>query len=182
MTTKYAATGQTQEVTGTVAIRKPDKFRVNYEKPQVQTFVSNGKSLWVYTPSLNQVIKQDIKKANLDTHFYIEFETSIDYYARRSKNTLTENESDYIIKMKPKSEETGYEEIVAKIDKKTLALISMTMKYEGIEVEVKFTDIKGYNSDDVGKQTELKLSSFEFKVPEGAEEIEASNMIEGMGQ
>lgn len=182
MTTKYAGTGQVNEVTGSVAIRKPDKFRVKYVKPQEQVFVSNGKTLWVYTPALNQVIKQDIKKANLDTHFYIEFETSIDYYAKQSKNVLSETDTQYVITMKPKSEETGYEEITAKVDKKTLTLVSMTMKYEGMEVEVKFTDITGFTIDEVGKQAELKNAAFEFKVPEGAEEIEASNMIEGLGQ
>jgi hypothetical protein len=56
--TKYTDANTSQIVKGTAFILKPDKFRVRYSEPADQTLISDGKLMWVYTPVLNQVIKQ----------------------------------------------------------------------------------------------------------------------------
>jgi len=40
---------------GTVWLKKPGKLRWEFRKPTAQTIVSDGKSLWIYTPELGQV-------------------------------------------------------------------------------------------------------------------------------
>src|ERR671936_3741 len=40
---------------GTVYLKKGGKLRWEYKQPTPQEIVSDGKKLWVYTPSLNQV-------------------------------------------------------------------------------------------------------------------------------
>ena len=40
---------------GTLAVKKGGKLRWEFSEPTPQEIVSDGKTLWVYTPSLNQV-------------------------------------------------------------------------------------------------------------------------------
>jgi outer membrane lipoprotein carrier protein len=47
--------GQTIKAEGTVYLKKGGKMRWEYKTPSPQQIVSDGKSLWVYTPELNQV-------------------------------------------------------------------------------------------------------------------------------
>ena len=48
---------------GTVYLKKGGKMRWDYKSPSPQQIVSDGISLWVYTPELNQVNKGDAPKA-----------------------------------------------------------------------------------------------------------------------
>ena len=47
--------GQTIPAEGTVFLKRPGKMRWEYRTPSPQQIVSDGQSLWVYTPDLNQV-------------------------------------------------------------------------------------------------------------------------------
>ena len=47
--------GQTIKAEGTVYLKRPGKMRWEYRAPSPQQIVSDGQSLWVYTPDLNQV-------------------------------------------------------------------------------------------------------------------------------
>ncbi|MES1189614.1 MAG: outer membrane lipoprotein chaperone LolA [Steroidobacter sp.] len=44
-----------EKSTGKLAIRRPGKFRWDYDKPNAQTIVCDGKRIWVYDPELQQV-------------------------------------------------------------------------------------------------------------------------------
>jgi outer membrane lipoprotein carrier protein len=46
---------QTIPATGSVYLKKGGKLRWEYTQPTPQEIVSDGKTLWVYTPALNQV-------------------------------------------------------------------------------------------------------------------------------
>ncbi|MBI1845370.1 MAG: outer membrane lipoprotein carrier protein LolA [Candidatus Rokubacteria bacterium] len=46
---------QTIPAQGTVYLKKGGKLRWEYSEPSKQEIVSDGKTIWVYTPSLNQV-------------------------------------------------------------------------------------------------------------------------------
>lgn len=55
--------GQDIKAEGTVLLKKGGKMRWDYKSPSPQQIVSDGISLWVYTPELNQVNKGDAPKA-----------------------------------------------------------------------------------------------------------------------
>ena len=55
--------GQDIKAEGTVLLKKGGKMRWDYKSPSPQQIVSDGSSLWVYTPELNQVNKGDAPKA-----------------------------------------------------------------------------------------------------------------------
>lgn len=46
---------QTIQAAGTVYVKKGGKLRWEYREPTIQEIVSDGKTLWVYTPQLQQV-------------------------------------------------------------------------------------------------------------------------------
>jgi len=40
---------KTQDVTGTMQLQKPNKFRWDYHKPYVQQIVGDGEKIWILT-------------------------------------------------------------------------------------------------------------------------------------
>ena len=55
--------GQDIKAEGAVYLKKGGKMRWEYKSPSPQQIVSDGRSLWVYTPELNQVNKGNAPKA-----------------------------------------------------------------------------------------------------------------------
>ena len=53
--------GRTTRSTGRLSLRKPGQIRAEYTTPETQLVVSNGESLWIYTPRLKQVIVSQLK-------------------------------------------------------------------------------------------------------------------------
>jgi outer membrane lipoprotein carrier protein len=51
-----------QEVTGTMQLQRPGKFRWDYNKPYVQVIVGDGKKVWLYDPDLSQVTVRSLDK------------------------------------------------------------------------------------------------------------------------
>ncbi len=58
-----AAGGQTIESKGRVWFRRPGKMRWEYETPDAQTIVADGKHLWVYHPADGQVLRSPLVDA-----------------------------------------------------------------------------------------------------------------------
>jgi outer membrane lipoprotein carrier protein len=54
---------KTQDVTGTMQLQKPGKFRWDYNKPFVQQIVGDGQKIWLYDPDLSQVTVRSLTKA-----------------------------------------------------------------------------------------------------------------------
>lgn len=52
-----------QEVTGTMRLQRPGKFRWDYNKPYVQVIVGDGARVWLYDPELSQVTVRSLDKA-----------------------------------------------------------------------------------------------------------------------
>ena len=55
--------GQDVKAQGTVFLKKGGRLRWEYKTPSPQQIVSDGKTLWVYTPELNQVNQGSAPKA-----------------------------------------------------------------------------------------------------------------------
>ena len=58
----YTGPGQPRRMeSGTLLLRKPGRMRWDYTSPEGKLFVSDGKFLWLYTPSNRQVEKMKIE-------------------------------------------------------------------------------------------------------------------------
>lgn len=55
-TASIKVTGEEQVMKGKASFRRPDHFRVEHAAPSALTAVSDGKTLWLYNPSRNQVM------------------------------------------------------------------------------------------------------------------------------
>src|SRR5512132_923909 len=62
-TARNKSLGQDIKAEGTVLLKKGGKMRWDYKSPSPQQIVSDGTSLWVYTPELKQVNKGSAPKA-----------------------------------------------------------------------------------------------------------------------
>src|ERR1700687_3177312 len=62
-TARNKSLGQDIKAEGIVLLKKGGKLRWDYKSPAPQQIVSDGTSLWVYTPELNQVNKGNAPKA-----------------------------------------------------------------------------------------------------------------------
>lgn len=51
-----------QEVTGTMQLLRPGKFRWDYQKPYVQIIVGDGQKIWLFDPELSQVTVRSLEK------------------------------------------------------------------------------------------------------------------------
>lgn len=175
--TKYTDFDMVQMIRGEVIIRKKDKFRIKYTEPAEQMLVSNGVTLWVYTPMLGQVIMQDVNKANLNMQFYIEIENSIGYFAKYSETKMTQEKDYYEIHMKPDKKKIQYDEITVKVEKGTLLPMEMSMLFDNSFVKVVFSETKAYTTEAAAKLDFFKDTYFEFKIPEGAEVIDGADLM-----
>ncbi|MBN1823642.1 MAG: outer membrane lipoprotein carrier protein LolA [Endomicrobiales bacterium] len=61
-TITYKLTREKQSNSGEVAFKKPSSIRIKQKNPIEQLIITNGKKVWVYTPSYNQVIVDSWKK------------------------------------------------------------------------------------------------------------------------
>jgi outer membrane lipoprotein carrier protein len=55
--------GQVQEASGLFLAKRPGKMRWEYQQPESRLFVTDGKTLWAYSPSEKQVVVQDVADA-----------------------------------------------------------------------------------------------------------------------
>jgi chaperone LolA len=55
--------GQVQEASGVFLMKRPGKMRWEYQKPEARLFMSDGKTLWAYSPADRQVVVQDVGEA-----------------------------------------------------------------------------------------------------------------------
>jgi outer membrane lipoprotein carrier protein len=55
--------GQVQEASGLFFLKRPGKMRWEYQKPEPRLFVTDGKTLWVYSPADKQAVAQELTEA-----------------------------------------------------------------------------------------------------------------------
>jgi len=55
--------GQVQEASGLFLAKRPGMMRWAYEKPEARLFVTDGKTLWAYSPTEKQVVVQNVADA-----------------------------------------------------------------------------------------------------------------------
>ena len=155
---------------GEVFYKKPGMMRWNYDKPEPQEIVTDGKVLWMYTPSLDQVMKADFAKTsqskvaeaflsgmgNISKDFHIALENGKD----KAVITLT---------LTPKDGNDPVKSIELSVDRETVYVRKSVM-----------TDIYGnvtiVTLSDFRINTGIKKKLFDFIPPEGVEMIAPPSM------
>jgi outer membrane lipoprotein carrier protein len=105
---------------GTVYIKKGGKMRWEYSAPSPQQIISDGKSLWVYTPELNQVNVGEAPKVlagpagsflaglgRLREHFHVRF---------LNPAQTKDGEGNVVLDLTPKQPEPTLQRLIVAVD------------------------------------------------------------------
>ena len=155
---------------GQVWIAKPGKMRWEFQKPDVKTFVSDGKTMWMYDGGENQVIvNEHMAETNSITALNFlqglgQLEKDFDVKLAPAPATAV-NPTAQFLSLTPKNEgDVQLAEIVLAIDRKTsLAQEVFLVDQLGNTTHIAFRDIQ------VNKTIPAK--TFTFVTPKGAEVI-----------
>ena len=155
----------TDVASGSIFVKRPGMMRWEYDKPDRQTIITDGKKLWVYKPDDNQVM---IGKA---PSFFGEGKGAVflsDMKLIREKFTVyfekEKSDHDYVIKLLPKQQTVG----IAKI---YLAISKTTFKIKKIITQNEYDDENVIELVNSKFNLNLDESLFSFIVPEGTDVI-----------
>jgi outer membrane lipoprotein carrier protein len=158
-TQEAASTGLSEKRVsrGEVYFKKPGKMRWRYTHPVKDEIASDGRTVWVYQPDLNQVMERPA-----DSGMTADFLTGVGNLTRDFNVTLeSETGSAVLLGLTPKARQPGLKRLTIEVDKE-LYLVRRTVvtDHYGNVTEVVFTDIR--------VNEPLKDTLFEFSAPEGS--------------
>ena len=154
--------GQTvEEASGTLAIRRPDRFRWDYREPNEQVIVADGSRIWLYDADLEQVTVRKLDdtlsatpamllsgQGNLEQNFSV---------------TQTSQEGGvFWVRMQPKRDDTDFKWVRLGFDGATLKFMQLADKL-GQTTQLEFAQLE--------RNPALDPSRFTFTVPPGADVI-----------
>jgi outer membrane lipoprotein carrier protein len=150
---------------GIIMLRKPGKMRWDYSQPPGKQFVSDGKMIWLYTPSENSVEKSKFKESE-DMRVPLAFLLGRLHFDKEFRNIQAHPEGAATrITAEPKSDNLPYSsvEFVVGADSHILEV-----KVAGFDKSVlRFI----FDQERLNPNLDAKL--FQFQVPKGAQVVEA---------
>ncbi len=164
------ALDKTQTAKGEVWFKKPGKMRWNYYSPYKDEIVSDGKVLWFYNDEDKQVIESEIAEVK-DTQSTTTLLSGLGnlgelFDASFAEPSDLDTNGNYLIDLKPKSEEEEYNKVTLSVDKKDKMVQSIFL-YDpyGNLTKVTLEDVK------INKGISDPL--FTYKAKDGVEVIKA---------
>ena len=150
-----------QQVTGTMQLSRPGKFRWEYDKPYEQTIVGDGTRLWIYDKDLNQVTVRKLDRALGSSPAALlagsnEIEKSYTLAAAGARDGLE------WIEAVPKNRDTAFEKIRLGFNKSALEAMELRDQFGQVTV-IKFSAIE--------RNAKLAPEAFRFTPPKGADVI-----------
>jgi len=148
---------------GKAFFKRPDKMRWEYEKPDRQTIITDGNTLWIYRKEDNQVMigkapsffgdgkgfsfLSDMKLIQNKFSIILEKKTGEDYH---------------VLKLFPTEKTFDVSVIYLSVSKKTFEVVKIvTYNSYGDETRIELSDIQF--------KQKLDDSMFSFKIPQGVE-------------
>jgi outer membrane lipoprotein carrier protein len=149
---------------GTLMLRKPGRMRWEYSQPKGKLFVSDGKALWLYTPSDNRAEQMPLKDSE-DMHAPLAFllgRLSFDKDFRnlqaRADGALTR------ITAEPKTDNLPYTAVEF--------LVGADAQIREVKVTGFDNSVLDFHFDGEKVDPPLGAKLFEFQAPAGAEVVE----------
>ena len=163
---------------GFLYIKKPEKIKIQYTKPQKQVFVSNEDSVWIYTPKFKQVLhrKISLSKQNINPIIFLskkinltdEFEISlVDTKMKRDK--FWKNRKPLILKLVPKKSNQKFAKIGVKFLK--IHIDSFDYKIHVFEYTDSMDNVSKFEFLNLVENEDIEDNVFEFTNPENIDVI-----------
>ena len=156
---------KTQDVKGTVSIKKPGKMKWSYGAPDTQILISDGSTLWLYVPDEEQATKVPIESIYSSN-------TPALFLAGKGKLMQTFNvesvnlDKDPIrITLTPKADDQALTRLQLFADKKNYQITGSTVYDKlGNKTEIRFSNIK--------TNREIPEKTFQFQAPANVEVLD----------
>ncbi|CAK0757635.1 outer membrane lipoprotein carrier protein [Gammaproteobacteria bacterium] len=138
-------------------MQRPGRFRWEYQKPYVQSIISDGNQVWFYDPDLEQVTIKPYSRALANTPaVLLSSEEPIE------KNFSVSKPRDGKIELRPKTKDTGF--VKATVGFSGLELQSMELEDSfGQKSQLQFSAIQ--------RNHEVPEDTFSFTPPAGVDVI-----------
>lgn len=150
-----------QEVHGTMQLKRPNKFRWDYNKPYEQQIISDGKQVWLYDTELAQVTVRDTTKALGASPAALLAGGKAIEESFTLTNTDNKDGLDWV-NAQPKNKESGFEKILLGFKDNQIQEMTLLDSF-GHHTKIVFTNVEVNPS--------LNEKSFLFKVPKGVDVV-----------
>lgn len=150
-----------EEASGTLAIRRPDRFRWDYREPNEQVIVADGSRIWLYDADLEQVTVRKLDdtlsatpamllsgQGNLQENFNV--------------TQSSQEGSVFWVRMQPKRDDTDFKWVRLGFEGNALKFMQLADKL-GQTTNLEFSQLE--------RNPALDPSRFTFTVPPGADVI-----------
>ncbi|MBZ0264197.1 outer-membrane lipoprotein carrier protein LolA [bacterium] len=156
---QWELAGEMEVTEGKMIWGMGDRFRYETER---EMMVSDGKTLWRYSLITNQVIVEDLKKADLGfLPREILFEFPKLFSPREVMESKIGDTSAWLLLLEPKEEDLGIKELKVWVSQTE----KITQRMEWIDLDGNRTT---YSLDEIELNKELKADAFTVKVPDDA--------------
>lgn len=156
-----------QEVHGTMQLKRPNKFRWDYNKPYEQQIISDGKQVWLYDTELAQVTVRDTTKALGSSPAALlaggkAIEETFALSNAEIKGNTDNKENLNWVSAQPKDKESGFEKILLGFKDNQIQEMTLVDSF-GHHTKIVFSNVEVNPS--------LNEKSFLFKVPKGVDVV-----------
>jgi outer membrane lipoprotein carrier protein len=151
---------------GTLMLRKPGKMRWDYSEPKGKQFVSDGKSVWLYTPDENRVEKTKFKATD-DLRAPLAFLLGKLNFDKEFKNLRAQPEGDGTrILAEPKEDNLPYSAVEF--------VVAPDARIREVKATAFDKSILLFSFDQERVDPALDNKLFDFQVPKGAQLVEGA--------
>lgn len=149
-----------QQANGEVKILRPGKFMWNTLKPMKQQIITNGKTVWVYDPMLQQVVIRTLDKSISKTPILLLTQTHL--YLQQSFNITQLNKPGEWFELQPKEVDEVFDRVVLGFQGNQIKEMDFSNQL-GQKTIVKFSSVK--------MNPMISASEFHFTIPKGADAV-----------
>jgi outer membrane lipoprotein carrier protein len=166
------ALNRNRRASGHLYLMKSRKMRWEYQSPEEELFVSDGKTVYFYVPADHQVRKEAVKET-FDDRIPLMFllgrsDLRNEFTQFELLNTKPLVEGTKVVRMYPKRK-TDLKDIVMEVDPENYQIRRLILTHtDGSRSEFVFSNIRINNG--------VKASLFDFKIPPGVQ------VVQGIGQ
>lgn len=155
-----------EESSGRVLIKRPGRFRWNYEPPGEHRIISDGEKVWVYDVELEQVTVRSLKEAVGKTPAGL-LAGGADIDEQFDVTDLGQvNGPLYWVRMVPTGEDVGFEDIRIGFEDGRLRVLELV---DGLDQTTRITMTDGEENEPISD------SQFEFTPPDGVDVIDETS-------
>lgn len=150
-----------QEVQGEMQLKRPNKFRWDYNKPYEQQIISDGKHVWLYDTELAQVTVRELSKAlGSSPAALLAGDDTLDK-SFKFTNVSRKDDVDWV-KADSKDNESGFEKILLGFKAGELQEMELVDSF-GLQTRIVFNDVV--------RNPVIDTKTFLFKTPKGVDVV-----------